>query len=301
MNNHLLIPIEEEKPKEEKGKKRANLLSGAEWVKYSMSVWDDIRKTPQENQLKHPAMFPEMLVKRLISCFASDDDKIILDPFMGSGSTLLAAYKMGKKGIGIDISQEYIDLVKIRIEQIEMDLANKNIDLIEPQIIFGEARNLGNLLDHEIDMCITSPPYWNILEQKRTADGKSIKNYGDNEKDLGRINNYDKFLLELNKVWSAVYNLLKPGGYLIINVMDLRKKNRFYPLHMDIVNRISKLNYPSFDLEDIIIWNRKSEYNNLRPLGYPYKFIVNKIHEYLLVFSKPKSMKSYIKKWEGDI
>lgn len=39
-----------------------------------------------------------------------------------------------------------------------------------------------------------------------------------------------------------------------------------------------------FELQDIIIWDRQSEYNNLRPLGYPYKFIVNKVHEYLLVF-----------------
>lgn len=301
MNNHLLIPYEDEKENSKSDKKRANQLSGSEWVKYSMSVWDDIKKNPQENQLKHPAMFPEMLVKRLISCFASDYDKIILDPFMGSGSTILAAYKMGKMGIGIDISPEYLELVNMRIKQTEIDFNNNSETLALPLLIQGDARNLENLLDKEIDMCITSPPYWDILEQKRTADGKSIKNYGDNENDLGKIRNYDKFLFELNKVWSSVYNALKPGGYLIINVMDLRKKNRFYPLHMDIINRISKLNYPSFDLEDIIIWNRQSEYNNLRPLGYPYKFIVNKIHEYLLIFTKPKSIKAFIKKWEGNI
>jgi len=39
-------------------------------------------------------------------------------------------------------------------------------------------------------------------------------------------------------------------------------------------------------LEDIIIWDRSKEYNNLKPLGFPYVFRVNKVHEYILVFKK---------------
>ena len=41
-----------------------------------------------------------------------------------------------------------------------------------------------------------------------------------------------------------------------------------------------------FEFEDIIIWDRKQEYSNLRPLGYPYVFRVNKVHEYILIFKK---------------
>jgi len=65
--------------------------------------------------------------------------------------------------------------------------------------------------------------------------------------------------------------------------MDLRKKDKFYPLHFD-TSSIAK--QEGFSLEDIIIWDRQQEYNNMRPLGYPFKFIVNKIHEYLLIFRK---------------
>jgi hypothetical protein len=36
-----------------------------------------------------------------------------------------------------------------------------------------------------------------------------------------------------------------------------------------------------------MIWDRQKEYNNMRPLGYPYSFIVNKVHEYILIFKKP--------------
>ncbi len=65
--------------------------------------------------------------------------------------------------------------------------------------------------------------------------------------------------------------------------MDLRKKAKFFPLHMDATFHAQA---EGFSLEDIIIWDRQSEYNNMRPLGYPYKFIVNKVHEYILIFRK---------------
>jgi len=41
-----------------------------------------------------------------------------------------------------------------------------------------------------------------------------------------------------------------------------------------------------FELDDIIIWDRQKEYNNMRPLGYPYVFRVNKVHEFVLIFKK---------------
>jgi DNA modification methylase len=76
---------------------------------------------------------------------------------------------------------------------------------------------------------------------------------------------------------------LKDKGYCIVNVMDIRKKNQFYPLHIDITEKLQQVGYT---LDDIIIWDRQKEYNNMRPLGYPYKFRINKVHEYLLIFTK---------------
>ena len=65
--------------------------------------------------------------------------------------------------------------------------------------------------------------------------------------------------------------------------MDIRKKNIFYPLHSDIAMEMQKI---GFIYDDIIIWDRQHEYNNMRPLGYPYKFRINKVHEYILIFIK---------------
>jgi hypothetical protein len=44
----------------------------------------------------------------------------------------------------------------------------------------------------------------------------------------------------------------------------------------------------NYEMKDIIIWDRQKEYNNMRPLGYPYSFVVNKVHEYILLFEKVK-------------
>jgi hypothetical protein len=66
--------------------------------------------------------------------------------------------------------------------------------------------------------------------------------------------------------------------------MDIRKKKQFYPFHADLAGTMQEIGYL---WDDIIIWDRRLEYNNFRPLGYPFVFRVNKAHEFLLIFQKP--------------
>ena len=49
-----------------------------------------------------------------------------------------------------------------------------------------------------------------------------------------------------------------------------------------------KMRETGFLLDDLIVWDRKREYNNPRPLGYPSVFRVNRVHEYILIFQKPR-------------
>lgn len=79
----------------------ANELDGKTWTKYSISIWSDLRKTNEEMQLKHPAMFPLALASRAIACFTNAADRVVLDPFSGVGTTVLAAREAGKAGVGI--------------------------------------------------------------------------------------------------------------------------------------------------------------------------------------------------------
>ena len=261
--------------------RRANDLDGRTWTRYSISIWSDIRKTPDEIALGHPAIFPQQLVTRLIECFTRSDEKVILDPFMGSGSTIVAADRMGRTGIGFETSAEYYNLAARRLYNRELFQTSE----LTSQLYLVDARRMREFLKPEsVDLVITSPPYWDILSQKRTADYKETRDYGSAPGDLSRIADYNEFLKELSQVFEKVYQVLKPSKYCIVIVMDLRKKDKFYPFHSDIADFMQEI---GFIYDDIIIWDRRHEYNNMRPLGYPSVFRINKAHEYILIFKKP--------------
>jgi len=250
-------------------------LDGKTWLKYSVSIWSDVVKSADERKLGHPAIFPESLVERLFAIYPA---KRVLDPFVGVGTTLVVAKKVGAKAVGFDVSKEYIKIAKSRL---------KNVDGEGKVIIIND--DARELLDYysldSFDLCLTSPPYWDILNAKRSADLRDIRSYDASAKssNLGEIRVYEEFLKELKGVFKCVYKILRGSGYCIVVVMDIRKKSKFYPFHCDVIELMSDI---GFVLEDIIIWDRSKEYNNLKPLGYPYVFRVNKVHEYILVFKK---------------
>lgn len=258
--------------------RRANDLDGATWTRYSISVWNDIRKDAEELALNHPAMFPAMLAERLIQCFTTADEKIVLDPMVGVGSTLIAAKRLGKVGIGVELSEEYARIAQERLSKIQ--------GTGTAAVYVGDARNLLDFVDPgTVDFGVTSPPYWDILSQERTADGRPVQNYADLEGNVGAIADYGEFLQTLGHIYGLVYQTLKPGAYFCVVVMDVRKGDRLYPLHSDLANVMQNL---GFVYDDLIIWDRRQEYNNLRPLGYPSVFRINRIHEYILIFRRPE-------------
>ena len=279
--------------------KRANDLDGRTWQRYSISIWSDIRKTPEESRLGHPAIFPMQLVIRLINCFTTEEDQTILDPFCGIGSTPISAELLGKHGIGIDLEERFCKIARERtpsvIYEFDVNGAHQGKTLQGGERIaeeFGkrtihcdDARNLLNHVpESSVDLVVTSPPYWDILLQSRSADQKDVRHYGEAERDLGKIPDYGAFLEALADVFRPTYAALRPGGYCIVVVMDLRKKNHFYPLHADLASQMQEI---GFIYDDLIVWDRRHEYNNMRPLGHPYKFRINKAHEFVLIFEKP--------------
>ncbi|MEW5694231.1 MAG: site-specific DNA-methyltransferase [Candidatus Hydrogenedentota bacterium] len=89
-------------------------ITGDEFKKWVYAKWDI---APEINMKKynHPAMFPEELVRRLLKLFSYQDD-VVLDPFNGVGTTTLVAYKLRRKYIGIDISEEYCKTAEERLK-----------------------------------------------------------------------------------------------------------------------------------------------------------------------------------------
>jgi DNA modification methylase len=274
-----------------KPRRHCNGLGGRQWLKNSISVWSDIRKTSDEARLRHPAMFPQMLVERLLETFLPPEGRVVFDPFAGSGSTVVAAELAGRCGIGLEISPEYVQAANSRLAQVRKSSAVRAAVPADAKLVStvhrASAADLLSFVDAEsVDLCITSPPYWNILNQRRTADMKTVRHYGNLEGDLGTIEDYEEFLTATTAVFRDVLTALKAGAFCCVVVMDLRKKNRFFPLHSDLAGRMVEAGY-LFD--DLIIWNRQTEYNNLRPLGYPSVFRVNKVHEFVLLMQKPRT------------
>lgn len=255
-----------------KDDKKCNDLTGKEWLQNSFSIWRDLTKTKEEKELKHPASYPVALCEKLIKTFSKSGAKV-LDPFNGTGSTLVASHNLKRSAVGIDLSTEFCNIAKNRVGQ------NDLITIINGDS-FVELDNIENDL---FDLCVTSPPYWDILNVKRSADGKESINYSDKKNDIGNISNYKEFINSLGELFAKVNRVLKPKAYCLINVMDIRKKSNFYPLHSDLATELQQRGY-IFD--DIIIWDRQQDYNNMRPLGYPYKYRINKVHEYILIFIK---------------
>lgn len=104
----ILIFRKEGKPKKlSKAIKERSRLSKGKWLEYTQGVW---HIQPERQNNGHCATFPVELPKRLISLYSFKDD-VILDPFLGSGTTLLASKMMGRKGIGYEINEDYKDVI----------------------------------------------------------------------------------------------------------------------------------------------------------------------------------------------
>ncbi|MDR1793285.1 MAG: site-specific DNA-methyltransferase [Bacteroidales bacterium] len=93
--------------------KKDNTISKEQFMEWTKSIWT--MNAESARRIGHPAPFPEELPYRLIQLYSFKND-IILDPFMGSGTTAVSALKSDRKYVGYDISQEYIDIANKRLQ-----------------------------------------------------------------------------------------------------------------------------------------------------------------------------------------
>lgn len=99
-----------EQPKVSKEIREKSKLTKEEWNEYFYGHWN----FSGERQDKHLAMFPEELPKRLIKMFSFADDTV-LDPFLGSGTTCLAAKKLGRTSVGYEINKDFLPVIKQKL------------------------------------------------------------------------------------------------------------------------------------------------------------------------------------------
>src|SRR5437016_6155728 len=89
------------------GRPAFNGLTPREWTQLSRNVWNDLSSPRKTRQLNHGAVFPLKLAARLISLFSGRGDTV-LDPFVGIGTTLIAAAKLERPSIGIELNAEFV-------------------------------------------------------------------------------------------------------------------------------------------------------------------------------------------------
>ena len=267
-------------------KNKLNDLTGKEWIKFSKSWFVHRPPRRKEDELLHPAKFPESLIEEFISFFTKEGEWI-LDPFMGTGSALLAAGKLNRNAVGIELSKDYYESAKRRIKR------NKFSNELIP--ICGASENLRELMNSNIksnilfDYVITSPPYWNQLERNslrqklRLNKGLSTK-YSEDKNDLGNVKEYQDFIKKQAEIFDNVFDCTKSNGYLTIIINNVYFNGRLFPLAFDTAVSLTDRGEKSWILKDEKIWLQDDK--PLVALGVNNAWVANRHHQYCLIFRK---------------
>jgi DNA modification methylase len=267
-----------------------NCLSAKEWIKNQLGVWQfTYEKRDIRDKSVHPATFPVSLAKRVISLF-SHEGELVLDPFTGSGTVLLAAQDLNRNALGFDLQEKYIELCKSR-------LINNNFFNNSKQIpILDDALNIQDYLEKEtLSLIFTSPPYANLLNRQRKNKSRrgetrnndqfmKIEQYSQDPRDLGTMP-IDIYTQNMGDIFERLLPLLKPKAHCVINVPDMWWENKRITIHVALIEELRKRGY---ELRNIIIWDRTNIVNQIGIFGWPSNYITMGVtFEYLLDFWKP--------------
>jgi len=273
-------------------KNSLNDLSGGEWTFFLNSVINTRYTTHGEDSFAHhirkihPSPKPPQLMEEIIRFFTKENE-FVFDYFMGVGGTLLGASLSNRKAIGIDLEEKYIKAYKE---------ANDNLNLKEQITITGDSIELlknqelikTHLKDEKISLILIDPPYGDMMARPKT--GEAVKNGKDTSatpftnltNDLGNMN-WDKFREIFKKSIINSSKLLKNKGHIVVFIKDMQPKEKeLNLLHADLIKDISSINNISY--LGTKIWADQGV--NLYPYGYPYSYVSNQIHQYILIFKK---------------
>jgi len=217
----------------------------------------------------------------------SEAGDVVLDQFVGSGTTLIECKLLGRKGVGIDVNLNAIMLTRDRLN---FNYNPFEISIYEQKTFMGDARDLDLINNESIDLIATHPPYANIIRYSKDKIPEDISN----------VKNIDDYIKEMEKVASESYRVLKNGKHAAILVGDTRRNKHHIPVAFRVMQAFLEAGF--ILREDIIkvqhqmkgttFWAKRSQELN---------FLLLK-HEHLFVFRKPgKDEKTgkykFSKKW----
>ncbi len=270
-----------------------NDLPSKEWLPETVTVFAQKGLGAGSSEAKiekqHPAPYSYQDVARHIRFFTKEGD-YVLDPFVGVGSTLKAACVENRRGLGIELNPKYAELSQLRIEN-ELPILMEYKD--KQETICGDSLEVLKTIDADtFDFVITSPPYWNILDTvdnkaKQREEAELDTKYSESENDLANIPDYKTFLIKLTDVFIECARVLKNGKYIAIVVSDFRKSEKYYMFHSDLAAMLEERS--SFVLKGIKILYQR--HKSIYPYGYPFSFVPNVHHQYVLILRNEKNGK----------
>lgn len=289
------INIEEQKPVDKRN--TLNDLNGSQWLPETKSFFYQkglgAKHPHAQIERQHPAPFSYQDIEHLITFFTKKGMKV-LDPFGGVGSTAKACELEGRFCTSIELQKKWNDLA---IKRLEIEVGEGTSK--KHEFILGDTREILKIFDDNLfDFIITSPPYWTILNKKadykvkkeRLAHNLDTNYSNDDKKDLANIVNYEKFLdVLVNDVFIECGRVLRFKKYMCLVVSDFRNKSEFISFHSDLIQRINNQKTSdgyrlSLQGVKVLLQNHKT----LLPYGYPFAYVENIHHQYVLIFRKDK-------------
>ncbi len=270
--------------------KHINCMTAKEWMQSQIAVWEFYyEKRDIRDKHIHPAVFPIALPEKCIRLFTHRGE-LVVDPFVGIGTTLVAAQDLGRNAVGFDLKAEYVELTKTR-------LTSKQSETVQ-LAINDDALNISDYFEEgTVSLCVTSPPYANLLNRARKNKSKrgdlredkhflEVQQYSEDSRDLGTMG-ADRYAKSLGEIFRRILPILKPKGNCVINISDYWWKGQRIPIHVNVIETLQKIGY---ELRNTIIWDRRNIVNKVGIFGWPSNFItLTTTFEYLLHFWKPSN------------
>lgn len=267
-----------------------NCLTPKEWIQSQVGIWEfSYEKRDIRDKNIHPAVFPIGLPAKCIKLFTHEGE-LVIDPFVGIGTTLLAAQDLNRNAVGFDLKQEYINTAKTRLAQGNLLNNTKQI------AIRDDARNIPQYLKEKtVALVVTSPPYSKFLDKPRLNKSMrgdlrnnkhylTVQQYSQDPDDIGTLDPI-AFSKALGEIYRGILPLLKPKAHCVININDLWWENKRIPTHVHIVEALTEVGY---ELRNILIWDRRNLVNRVGIFGWPNNYIkLGTTFEYILDFWRP--------------
>jgi len=270
-------------------KTHINCMTPKDWLKSQIGVWQFFYESRDIRDKKiHPATFPISLCKKVIELFTHQGE-LVLDPFVGSGTTLVAAVDLNRNAVGFDLQPQYVSLCEKRLRE-QTSLFNHSRQVA----IQDDAKNIAKYLQpNTVSLIWTSPPYANLLNRARKNKSRrfrdneqlgKIEQYSQDPRDLGTLS-IEQYTQAIGDIFESLLSLLKPKGHCVINVPDMWWENKRITIHVSLVEELRKRGY---ELRNIIIWDRTNVVNQIGIFGWPSNYITMGVtFEYLLDFWRP--------------